>query len=228
MATLGLGQQCLVLSAPAIANTTPVVSTPTWLQHARAVSFQLETGEDTPRSFAPVVADNVVASTHTWVFANGAFTADNVGGTLTITGAANSNNNGSFTIASVTNSTTIVTGGTQTNETFTVFAAMTATVTDNTVDGTWKIEVSNDLSGAGNSAAGQAPTTGTWTDVTSGFKQLDDSTAIATVAHGTAATKNQYVQPASGAPLSARAVRVTFTPTGGKGSAKVLIGGGEF
>lgn len=70
------------------------------------------------RQIAVTATDNVVAGTHTWVFANGAFSAGDVGGALTMSGATNPNNNATVSIVSVTNPTTIVTGGTQTNETF--------------------------------------------------------------------------------------------------------------
>lgn len=60
--------------------------------------------------------DNVVASTHTWNFANGDFSFADVGTPITITGSAS--NNGTYTIVSVTSAQTIVTDGTQVNETF--------------------------------------------------------------------------------------------------------------
>ncbi len=92
-----------------------------------------------------------------------------------------------------------------------------------TLDGAWTIEVSNDYSGAGGSAMGQAPTAGTWIDVTTGFKKLD-GTALAAVVHSTASA-NQYVQAA---PVGARAVRVTFTATTGTGAVRAAVAGGEY
>jgi len=70
------------------------------------------------RPIVIVATDNVTAASHTWVFTNGAFTPADVGKVLIVNGATNAANNGSFIITAVTNSTTIVTSGTQTNETF--------------------------------------------------------------------------------------------------------------
>lgn len=134
MSTLGQGIACYVLNIASVADTSAHVSTITWLQHARIVSYQL--------------------------------------------------------------------------------------VANGTLDGAWKIEVSNDYSGAGGSAMGQAPNTGTWTDITSAF-----SPAIAAVAHGTAATQNQYIQCN---PLGARAIRATFTGSAGTGAVQAIIAGGEY
>lgn len=54
-------------------------------------------------------ADSVVASTHTWTFANGAFTFNDVGATLTMGNTAAAGDKGNFTIKSVTSATVIVT-----------------------------------------------------------------------------------------------------------------------
>lgn len=70
------------------------------------------------RPIVQIATDNVVAASHTWTFANGAFTQADVGRVLTVAGATNAANNATFIIQSVTNATTIVTTGTQTNETF--------------------------------------------------------------------------------------------------------------
>jgi hypothetical protein len=133
MSTLGQGATCYVLNQT-VSNTTPVVSSVTFLQHARILSYQL--------------------------------------------------------------------------------------IANSSLDGSWKIEVSNDYSGAGGGADGQPPNAGTWTDITSAF-----SPSIATVAHGTAATQNQYVQCN---PLGARCVRVTFTATAGSGTVQAIVAGGEY
>ena len=80
-------------------------------------------------------------------------------------------------------------------------------VTTGTLDGAWKIEISNNVVNAG-----------TWTDITSGF-----SPAIATVDHTNAATQSQYAQ----ADIRIRAIRVTFTGTAGSGNASVFINATE-
>lgn len=78
---------------------------------------------DTSRIVAVTGTDNVTASTHTWVFANGNFTSADVGRLIDVATAlpANPANSVPTTIVSVTNSTTVVTSstGTQVDETFT-------------------------------------------------------------------------------------------------------------
>lgn len=89
-----------------------------------------------------------------------------------------------------------------------------------TLDGAWKIEVSNDYNRpqAGGAADGQASTTATWVDITASALWVD---AIAAVAHGTASSTKQYVQPKY--PVGARDMRITFT--GSAGSATVAVYG---
>jgi hypothetical protein len=96
--------------------------------------------------------------------------------------------------------------------------------TDGTVDGAWKIEVSNDFALDAHVSMGNVPTPGLWTDVTVGFKKLD-GTALAAVVHGTPATQNQFVQCA---PIGARVVRVTFTPSAGAGNVRAACAGGSY
>lgn len=79
----------------------------------------------------PNAADDVVIGTKTWIFADGQFTADDVGRSFIVANAVTGTNNGHFIIASVTNATTIVSvetpGGTETfgggNVTCTVYAS---------------------------------------------------------------------------------------------------------
>ena len=78
----------------------------------------------------PVVVtatDNVTAASHIWVLANGNFTQADVGRILSFKESVGSNN-GTFTIVTVTNATTIVTNGTQTNETFSTPGNMLASI----------------------------------------------------------------------------------------------------
>lgn len=82
------------------------------------------------------------------------------------------------------------------------------------VDGAWKVEVSNDFVPDGSSSYGASSAAGTWTDVTALFLP-----ALVAVAHGTAATRNQFSQ----AEVRCRAVRFTFTATAGTGNANVII-----
>jgi hypothetical protein len=174
------------------------------------ISYELTTAAGT-RTIVVTATDNVTAASHTWVFANGAFTADDVGGTLTVSGATNANNNATVTIASVTNATTIVTGGTQTNETFTTPTNLTVTSTGLTITGgTWTIEASNSYSQGELNAPDAA---GTWSDITASF------TAI------TAVTTNQTKFTMSSiARLSARSVRAKLTlSAAGRTRANALV-----
>lgn len=176
------------------------------------ISFELVTAAGT-RTIVVVAADNVVAGTHTWTFANGAFSADDVGGTLTVSGATNANNNATVTISSVTNATTIVTTGTQTNETFTTPTNLVVVVTGLTITaGVWTIEASNSYAQAESNAPDAA---GNWFDITTSF------TAI------TAVTTNQgKFTMSSIARLSARSVRPKLTlSAAGRTRASALVYG---
>lgn len=97
-------------------------------------------------------------------------------------------------------------------------------VANGTLDGAWLIEGCNDYSAAGGSAWGQPPTVGTWINITALFKRAD-GTAIAAVAHGTAATQTQGAQAA---PVGYRAVRATFTASTGTGTVQAIVGGGAY
>jgi hypothetical protein len=90
-------------------------------------------------------------------------------------------------------------------------------VTTSTVAGSWKVEVSNDYSGAGGGNFMQPPTAGDWVDITSAF-----SPSIAAVTSG---GSSQFVQMG---PLSCRTIRVTFTPTSGAGNVRASIAGGSY
>lgn len=69
------------------------------------LSFQVKWALN-ERTIVVTDTDEVVAATKTWTFANGAFTAADVGATFVLAGSAS--NDGTYTIASVTNPTTIV------------------------------------------------------------------------------------------------------------------------
>lgn len=83
-----------------------------------AQDIDLIGNSSTQRPVVVTVTDNVTSGTHAWVFANGQFTQADVGRILQFSGSLNAANNAQFTIASVTNATTIVTNGTQVTETF--------------------------------------------------------------------------------------------------------------
>lgn len=73
-----------------------------------------------PQVIAHHSADAVVASTLTWTFGNGNFNQTYIGVQVTVTGASNAGNNGTFTIATVPSATTFTTvpRGVLQNETF--------------------------------------------------------------------------------------------------------------
>lgn len=222
MAVVGQGKNCYVLNE-AVSDTLPHRSTPTHLAHSRSASYQLVT-EGVRRSFhsnSDGATDGVVASTHTWTLTNAVVVSGDVGGLLIVYGSAH--NDGVYSIASRTSATVLVTGQTQTNETFAAGVKFTI-VPPGTLAGAWIIEVSNDFSPEGGGENGQPPSahTETWTDITAAF---DSPAAIAAVVAATASTRNQFVQAA---PLAARCIRATFTATSGAGVAKVIVAGGSY
>jgi hypothetical protein len=183
----------------AVSNVGGAVALPPVGMHdLDGISFQLKTAAGV-RTIVVTAADNVVAGTHTWTFANGAFTADDVGGTLTVSGASQANNNATVTISSVTNATTIVTTGTQTNETFTTPTNLTVTVTGAAMNGTWTIEASNDYASG---ELGQSDAAGAWTDITASFVTISAVVGVQT-------KFTMSTIPI----LSARYVRAKLTPT---------------
>jgi hypothetical protein len=88
-----------------------------------------------------------------------------------------------------------------------------------TLDGAWTISVSNDYTPTQTGAAyGQATNTGTWTDITASALWVD---AIAAVAHATASSTNQYMQPKY--PIGARHMRIVFTGTTGSATVSIIV-----
>lgn len=90
-----------------------------------------------------------------------------------------------------------------------------------TLDGAWKIEMSNDFTPAATNASyGQAPNAATaiWVDVTASAMWVD---AIAAVAHATASSTKQAIQPKYG--VGFRSMRVTFTGTTGSATVSASI-----
>ena len=88
-----------------------------------------------------------------------------------------------------------------------------------TVAGAWLIEASNDFSGGGAPTLNDSSSGGTWSDITALFKTPSGGAIAAVVSGGT----NQFAQVTSR--LFARAIRVTFTPTGGAGNVSCLAFG---
>lgn len=104
-----------------------------------------------------------------------------------------------------------------------------ALFTDGTLDGSWRIEVSNDFWRQG---GGQRPTAGTWCLAPVAFIDTDTVQQpglfvpnLIPVQHGASASQAQFVQAA---PIAARAVRVTFIPSAGTGNATAAVSGGDY
>jgi hypothetical protein len=98
-------------------------------------------------------------------------------------------------------------------------------VTTGTLSGTWVVEVSNNATPASSSATsisniyGQELGAGTWTDITASF-------TTPAITNPAGSPTNQYVQAS---PLTARAIRVTFTRSAGSGNVNVYAyGKGNF
>ena len=216
---LGLGKESVLISNETLSTTVVQYGGPKNIQGARRVGLQLVTGS--VRDLLVRATDAVVASTHTWTFANGNFTSADVGATMTVSGAAQSNNNAAVTIASVTNRTTVVTGGTQTNETFVPGAPLRVKVArTSTLAGAWVIEISDNYSPDGAAVNGQSPDGGIWSDVTALF-HVPAGTAIVDPA---GSPTNQAVQ----ADLAAREFRVRFVPASGTGDVLAIHSGGSY
>src|SRR5262245_21887587 len=73
------------------------------------VGFQAVWEDPEPRVIVVTDADSVDVSEETWNFENGGFTEADVGGSFTITGTTGGLNDGTYTIASVTDEDTVVT-----------------------------------------------------------------------------------------------------------------------
>lgn len=139
--TFGRGGEGLLADALLINDTT----TRTFITAAEdlnSLSYVVAVDNEV-QSVSHTVGDAVVASTHTWTFAGFTFTGM-TGAKITVTGAAQANNNGTFTIASVTSAHVIVTGGTQTNETFGAGVVVTIERADVPLQATMSFLVSND------------------------------------------------------------------------------------
>lgn len=132
------------------------------------ISFELTTAAGT-RTITVIATDAVVGGTKIWTFANGAFTADDVGGTITVAGATNGANNGTFTISAQT-PTTVTTGGAPVNETFTTPTNLIVTSTGAAITaGVWTIQGSNTFA---SSELNQVDAPGTWSDITTSFTTI--------------------------------------------------------
>src|SRR6476469_6913253 len=157
--------------------------------------------EDYVRDLVLDETDHVVASTKTWTFANGAFTAADVGGTFTVTDSVA--DDGTYTIASVTNATTIVsTEAVAGDETFDP-DTVTVSVTSAPLQASTSVDVSNDYVNEKLPGLGQLASEGHWADVSDMFDPAPPDITIA---------DNTFFQAD---PLDARTARINIVPTAG-------------
>lgn len=218
---LGDGNEGYLIGEPgAVAGPTGVFTTTTpmsgqaGLQNVDGVSLHLIVDFQSD-SVAVTGTDNVVAGTGVWTFASYTFTGF-VGAKLQISGAANAGNNGTFAITAVSGhtATTATTG--LVNETFgpNVFINVIRSETASVPAGAWTVFGSNDFAPRGIAAYGQVENAGHWADISALFSS---PSVIAVVATAT----SQIVQPPGH--LSVRSLRVTFTPSAGKGTARCAL-----
>lgn len=212
----GQGKKCFVnqggngsYQVP-VTGTSPIVFGPIMVDVIDNIGVQLINEADA-RAVVVTGTDAVVAATHTWTFANANFTAADVGGTITVSGATESNNNGTFTISSRTNATTIVTTGTQTDETFT--SAVSLTVSKKPLAAAWTAKVSNDFIQGDPAVAGGLPVQNPG--------HFSSYTGLGTPAAVSGAS-SQYLERAG---IAARALEIILTPTDGSGLATVIVFG---
>jgi hypothetical protein len=177
------------------------------------IGFQVKWTVEAGRSIAHQAGDAVVASTHTFTFANGAFTAADVGATLTVAGAANSNNNAAVVIATVTNATTIVTNGTQTDETFGV--GVTATLVRAKPTGTFTVQTSED--GATNNQAGAQQTIDVGTTGRIALSGVLGAVTLVPSTAGTSPAANESSTIIRCNQVEAPYIRLTYAATTGGG-----------
>lgn len=192
-----------------ITGTDPVVVYGPNMDNLDGVSLQI--AAEQTRSFMVIPgSDHVVSSTKTWTFADGNFGSGDVGGTFTIAGSVA--DDGTYTINSVTNATTVVsTEAVASNETFS--KDVTVSITDPDLAATVGVEVSNDFVASKEPSLNQPPNPGHWTDISDAF-----SPAIGDIS-GEGSQFNQA------SPLVAKRLRVTITPSEGAAAVWVLFAG---
>lgn len=220
--TLGDGNEGYLFGEPgAVAGITGIFTTTTpiigqaGIPNYDGVSLHLIVDFQSDSVSVVGGVDNVVAGTGVWTFGNYTFTGL-VGAKLQISGAANAGNNGTFAITVVSGHTATTATAGLVNETFgpNVVINVIRSEAASVPAGAWTVAGSNDFSTGGLAAYGQAPQAGHWPDISALF---NSPAAIAVVATAT----SQIVQPPGH--LSVRAIRVTFTPSGGRGTARAVI-----
>jgi hypothetical protein len=209
----------LVKNRPVLDTDAIVLVSPP-LDDIDGISFQVVTAGFSS-SFTIEAGDSVAeaAGTATWTFANGFFTADMVGATITISGAGEAGNNGDFVITVVTSETVIeTTTTTEVDETFTGVETILVESEEEPLQVTFTVEISDNYSRGGISGLNQVPNAGDWGAVTTKFANTGSPffPAIA----GITALGAPYYQMT---PLVGRFVRWTLTPSAGIGNLSFLF-----
>lgn len=195
-----------------------IISPP--LDDLDGISFQVVTAGFSS-TFVIDAGDSVAedAGTATWTFANGFFTAEMVGATITISGAAEAGNNGEFEIVTVIGATSFTTTTTtEVDETFTGVETILVESEEEPLAITFTVEISDNYSRGGISGMNQVPNAGDWGDVTAKFANTGSPffPAVAAIV----ALGAPYYQMT---PLVGRFVRWTLTPSAGIGNLSFLF-----
>ncbi len=194
-----------VVSSEDFDADTPFVTRTPSLINVRGFGIVLVV-EAAVREVVVTDTDSVVAASGTWVFANAAFTDADVGGSITVAGATNVGNNGTFeilTLVSGTSVTTAITG--LTNETFEA-DDVTLSVESAALEATTEVEVSNDYVQATLPGLNQIPADGHWANVDDMFSPAPPAITEATA---------EFFQAD---PLDAMNARIIIIPTAGAGA----------
>lgn len=158
-------------------------------------------------------SDGVVALSKTFTITEFDFTGM-VGATITISGAAQSGNNGTFVISTVSSAHVIIctTASGLADETFSADVSLVVERTDAPLQATVTVEVSNNFVAAEQAAFGQQASPGNWTDVTAAFTPTPG------------AIDGPYDWYFQYAPLMAGAVRIGIAATDGMGVVSIYFG----
>lgn len=173
------------------------------------ICFQLISGGQ--RELTILDGDEVVESTSTWTFKAGNFTEADEGGTFVVLGS-DEGNDATYTIDTVVNAFTITSVEAPNDDEEFDPDSVTVSVIQNSPLGDWEFFVSNTYC-AGNGS--DTPNDGKpWTPITSQFQNPAVAPVAEQYVEDEENSANQYIQ---GSPLTARSVKIRFTPSAGAG-----------
>lgn len=193
-----------------IDGTTAIVSKVIDIRDLDSVSFQLISA-DLVETVTVEEDDSVDASDTEFTFAGFDFTGLE-DATVTIAGATNPGNNGTFIITTGADGSFVAAAAVGlVDETFDPdTVTVTLTHAEDPAQGAWTFEVSNNFAPGGIAAYGQVATVGDWSPVTTLFSPS-----------AVTAPSSQFKQ----ANVRGRALRATFTPTDGLGTVRANVNG---